>query len=139
MPFINVFLLRIELRSLMPNRHDAQAPSEICEWLWERRRSRNWFFLQEKGARTCLAALPGYFCVTILSSQEFRDEIRDRYYLTMLQNHSHCDSCNAKHSVSHSLACKVSSLTRSRHGEIRGSLIFLASTGLIPLLLAMNN
>ena len=88
--------------------------------------------MQEKSAGAWLAAMPSYSCGTVLSSQEFRDELRDRYCLTMLDAPQHCDGCNAKFSVSHSLACKVGGLIKSRHDESRDSLICLASAGFLP-------
>ena len=87
--------------------------------------------LQEKGVGTWLSAIPSYSCSTALSLQELRDELRDRCCLPLLRTPSRCNGCNAKFSVSHSLACKVSGLIRSRHDESRHSLICLASAGFL--------
>ena len=46
-------------------------------------------YLKEKGTGTRLAATPSFICGTVLSALEFRDELRDRYsmkILNMLQN-----------------------------------------------------
>ena len=65
-------------------------------------------------------------CDTVLSEVEFRDELRDRYGLRILNTPSHCDGCNTKFSITHVLGCKFSGLIHSRHDESRDSLGWLA-------------
>ena len=47
--------------------------------------------LKEKGTWTWLAVSPNNMCATVLSAVEFRDELRDRYGLNILNAPSHCD------------------------------------------------
>ena len=53
------------------------------------------------------AATPNNMCGTILSVVQFRDELRDRYGLNILNTPSHCDGCNIKLSITHALGCKA--------------------------------
>ena len=48
----------------------------------------------DKGRGIWLAATPNNMCGTVLSAVEFRDELRDRYGLKILDSLSHCDGCN---------------------------------------------
>ena len=79
-------------------------------------------YLKEKGTATWLAATPNNMCGTVLSAIEFRDELRDRYGLHILNTPLHCDGCNTKLSTFHALGCKVGGIIHSRHDESRDSL-----------------
>ena len=68
-------------------------------------RRRN--YLKEKRTGTWLAATPSFVCGTILSALEFRNELRDRYGLKILNTLSHCDGCTSEFSTTHALSCKV--------------------------------
>ena len=70
-------------------------------------------------------------CGTVLSAVEFRDELRDRYGLHILNTLSHCDGCNTKLLTTHALGYKVGSLIHSRHDESRDSLGWLACAGFL--------
>ena len=89
-------------------------------------------YLKEKGTGTWLAVSPNNMCTTVLSSVEFRDELRDRYGLNILTTPSHCDGCNTKFSTTHALGCKVGGLIHSRHDESRDSLGWIACAGFQP-------
>ena len=60
-------------------------------------------YLKEKGTETWLVATSNNTCGTVLSVVEFRDEIRDRYGLDILNTPSHCDGCNERFSTTHAL------------------------------------
>ena len=49
---------------------------------------------------------------------EFRDELRDRYEMKMLDSPSHYDGCNSSFSTTHDLSCKVGDLIHSYHDSI---------------------
>lgn len=55
----------------------------------------------------------------VLSALEFRDELRDRYSLKILDISSYCDGCTSKFSTSHALVCKVGGLVHSCHNDSR--------------------
>ena len=78
------------------------------------------------------AATPNNMCGTILSVVQFRDELRDRYGLNILNTPSHCDGCNIKLSITHALGCKAGGIIHSRHDESRVSLGWLACAGFQP-------
>ena len=89
--------------------------------------------LQEIGTVTWLADTPNFACGIVLHPVEFRDELRDRYGVELLDLPSNCDSCDEKISASHALGYKVDSLTSSHHDEGRDALVCLfESTGFMP-------
>ena len=89
-------------------------------------------YLQEKGTETWVAAIPNNDYNTVLSAVEFRDELRDRYELGVLDSPSHYDGCNNSFTTTHALACKVGGLIHSRHDESRDSVVFFAYAGFQP-------
>ena len=89
-------------------------------------------YLKEDGIGTWLAAMPGFLCGTTLSPTEFRDEIRSRYGLAVLNTETHCDGCGVKFTPSHALSCKVGGLIHMRHDESRDAIGVLASQGFTP-------
>ena len=93
----------------------------------DKKGARRLDYLQERGTGTWLAATPTFACGTILSPVEFRDELRDRYGLDLLNVPAKCDGCNANFSVSHAMGCKVGGLISSRHNEGRDALVCFAS------------
>ena len=95
-------------------------------------------YLQEKGARTWLAAMLSCSCSTVLYALEFWDDLREQCCLPLLEAPEHCDGCDAKFSLAHSLAYKIGSLATSRYGESRDALACLASAGPFHQVLAMN-
>ena len=88
--------------------------------------------LQEKGTGTWLAACPSFSCGTILSATEFRDELRSRCGLKLLDTPSFCDGCGCAYSDTHALSCKVGGLVHARHDEGRDALGCLACAGFQP-------
>ena len=92
-------------------------------------------YLKGKGTGTWLplVATPNNTCGTVLSAVKFRDELRDRYGLHILNTPLHCNGCNTKFSTAHALGCKVGGLIHySRHDESRDSLGWLACAGFQP-------
>ena len=61
-------------------------------------------YLKEKGTGTWLAATPSFICGTALSALEFRDELRDRYGMKILNTPSHYDGCTSEFSTNHALS-----------------------------------
>ena len=86
-------------------------------------------YLKEKGTGKWLAATPKNMRGTVLSAVEFRDELRDRYGLNILNAPSHCDGCNTQFSTTHALGCKVGGIIHSLYDESCDSLDWLACAG----------
>ena len=89
-------------------------------------------YVKEKGPGTWFATTPSFICGTFLSALKFRDELRDRYGLEILNTPSHCDGCNSKFSSTHIISCKVGDLIHSLHDESRNTLGCLACAGFQP-------
>ena len=89
-------------------------------------------YLKEDGVGTWLAAMPSFVCGTTLSPTEFRDEIRSRYGLAVLNAETHCDVYGVKFTPSLALSCKVGGLIHMRHDESRDAIGVLASQGFTP-------
>lgn len=62
-----------------------------------------------------------------LSKGAFRDSLRMRYGLELLNMPKKCDGCGAKFSVEHALGCKKGGLVTVRHNEVRDELAYLAT------------
>ena len=78
-----------------------------------------------------LTAVPNHLNGTILSAEEFRDNLRLRYNLKPLDMPDLCDGCGAKMTVEHALQCKVGGLVHCRHNDVTrefGSLCMQAFT-----------
>ena len=54
-----------------------------------------------------------------LGAQEWRNALFLRYGLKPPDLPTHCDGCQAKFSISHTLDCKKGGLVTARHNEIR--------------------
>ena len=62
-------------------------------------------YLKDKGTGAWLAVTPSFICGTVLSTLEFRDELRDCYGMKILNTPSHCDGCTLGFSTTHALSC----------------------------------
>ena len=93
---------------------------------------RRMTYPKEDGVGTWLADIPSFVCGATLSPTDFRDEIRSRYGLAVLNAETQCDGCGVKFTPSHSLSCKVSGLIHMRHDESRDAIGILASQGFTP-------
>ena len=60
---------------------------------------------------------------TTLSPVEFRDEVRLRLGLPLLNTPSHCDGCTKPWSVSHALSCPFGGLVTVHHNEARDEIM----------------
>ena len=98
----------------------------------DKKGARRLNYLKEKGTGTWLAATPSFMCGTVLSTLEFRYELRDRYGMKILNAPSHCDGCTAEFSETHALDCKIGGLVHQRHDESRDTLGCLACAGFQP-------
>jgi hypothetical protein len=79
-----------------------------------------------------LSVLPNQFNGTVLSAEEFRDNIRLRYNLLPLALPDNCDGCGAAFSVEHALSCKVGGLVHIRHDDVAQEFGFLCSKAFKP-------
>jgi len=98
----------------------------------EKKGARILDYLKEKWTGTWFAATPNNLCGTALSAVEFRNKLRDRYGMKLLDSPSHCDGCNEQLSTTHALSCKVGGLIHVRHDESRVCLGCLACAGFKP-------
>jgi len=71
-------------------------------------------------------------CGTVLSAVEYRDELRERYGLDILNTPSHCDGCNKKVSTTNALSWTVGGIAHFRNTESCDSLGWLACAGFQP-------
>ena len=76
--------------------------------------------------------LPSTVNGTDLGAQECRDALFLRYGLEPPDLPSHCDGCDAKFSISHSLDCKKGDLVTARHNELRDGVADLAGKDFTP-------
>ena len=76
--------------------------------------------------------MPSFVSGPTLSPTEFRDEIRSRYGLAVLNTETHCDGYGVKFTPSHALSCKVGGLIHMRHDESRDAIGVLAGQGFTP-------
>ena len=94
--------------------------------------------LKEDGVGFQLAVIPSFVCGAALSLTEFRDEIRNRYGLVVLNAEIYFDGCGAKFTPSYALSYKVGGLIHTRHDESRDAIGALASQSFTPRTYAMN-
>ena len=82
------------------------------------------------GTGLFLTAIPSRMNGTILSPQEWRDNVRILYNLEPLDMPQYCDGCGAKMTVEHACACKCGGLVHIRHDDLGGEYRQLASCAL---------
>ena len=83
-----------------------------------------------QGTGMFLTAIPNRLNGTILSAEQWRDNVRLLYNLEPLNMPSKCDGCGAKLTVDHALSCKKGGLVHMRHDDIGGEIRWLASCAL---------
>ena len=76
---------------------------------------------RDKGASSWLNAMPPADKGLALNKQEFRDSLRLRYDLPLVDLPSHC-ICGDKFTVSHALSCKKGGFVAQRHDGVRNLL-----------------
>ena len=76
---------------------------------------------RDKGASSWLNAMPLADKGLALNKQEFRDSLRLRYDLPLVDLPSHC-ICGDKFTVSHALSCKKGGFVAQRHDGVRNLL-----------------
>ena len=89
-------------------------------------------YLRKKGTETQLAITPNKLYGTVLSTVEFKDELRDRYGFGIVNAPSYYDCCGSKFPMTHALSCKKNGLMYVQHDESRDSLVYLARARFQP-------
>ena len=79
-----------------------------------------------------LTAVPNALNDTLLSAEEFRDNLSLRYGYLPNYLPKKCDGCNAKFTVTHALNCKNGGLISLRHDEIADEWARLCAIALTP-------
>ena len=74
-----------------------------------------------------LTVLPSTVNGTEMGSQEWRDALFLRYGLEPPDLPMHCDGCEARFTISHSLDCKKGDLVTARHNELHDGVADLAA------------
>ena len=69
---------------------------------------------------------------TDLGAQEWRDALFLRYGLEHLDLPTHCDGCQAKFTISHTLDCKKGGLVMKRHKDLCNGVSELAGKAFTP-------
>ena len=69
---------------------------------------------------------------TKLGAQEWRDALFLRYGLEPQDLPTHCEGCQSKFSISHSLDCKKGGLVTARHNELHDGVAYLAGKAFTP-------
>ena len=85
---------------------------------------------QINGTGSFLTAIPHFLNGTILSANQWRDNIRLLFNLEPLDMPQHCDGCGAKMTVDHALSCKVGGLVHIRHNDLNNEWCWLGSCAL---------
>ena len=94
----------------------ARAPVEVTRRMRRATKTGAWLTVQ-----------PSTVNGTELGSQEWRDAAFLHYGLEPPDLPKHCDGCNAKFTICHTLDCKRGGLVTARHNELRDGVADLAS------------
>ena len=79
-----------------------------------------------------LTVMPSQRYNSLLSKEEFQDNVRLRYGLRPLDLSDHCDGCGARFSAEHRLSCKKGSLVHVCHNDAHDQAAALAPHALSP-------
>ena len=79
-----------------------------------------------------LTVLPSTGNGTELGAQEWRDALFLRYGLEHPDLPTHCDGCEARFTISHTLECKKGGLVTARHNELCDRVADQASKAFTP-------
>eukprot|EP00956_Cyclotella_meneghiniana_P042116 scaffold248361_cov42-Cyclotella_meneghiniana.AAC.1 len=91
-----------------------------------------WRLKRAASAGIWLSVPPNRFNGTVLSSEEFRDNLRLRYNLKPLGMPETCDGCGKQMTVEHALSCKVGGLVHIRHDDVAQEWGYLCGLGFKP-------
>ena len=80
----------------------------------------------------CLTVLPSTVNGTEMGSKEWRDALFLRYGLDPPGLPTHCDRCEARFTISHSLDCKKGGLVMARHNKLRDGVADLTGKAFTP-------
>ena len=100
--------------------YEAASPDDV------RRMKRS----QETGA--WLTATPHVLNGTVLSAEEFRDNLRLRFGLDPLHLPDRCDGCSQPFTVEHAMQCRQGGLILQRHNDVAGEWHMLCAEALKP-------
>ena len=129
-----------------PNEH-RRAVSLASVGARKKRLTRERLVLEERGdvdaatktrdARACNAGLwlsvyPSHLNSTVLSTNEWRDNVRLRYNHIPLDMPKLCDGCGAHMTVEHALSCKKGGLVSLRHDGVADEWRHLCGCGFTP-------
>ena len=79
-----------------------------------------------------LTVVPNRLNDTILSAEEWRDNVRLRYNFKPMEMPDLCDGCGAKLTVEHALQCKVGGLVHMRHNDLMHTFGFICGQAFSP-------
>jgi len=79
-----------------------------------------------------LSVMPSRRYNTLLSQEEFQDNVRLRFGLRPLDLCDRCDGCGAAFSVEHALSCKKGGLVCTRHNDVRDEAAAICARALSP-------
>ena len=87
---------------------------------------------QETNTGAWLRVQPSTFNGTELGAQEYRDALFLWYGLKLLDLPTHCDGCQAKFSISHTLDCKKDGLVTACHNNLHDGVADLSGKAFTP-------
>ena len=84
------------------------------------------------GTGDFLTAIPHRLNGTILSAEEWRDNVRLLFNLEPLDMPQHCDGCMSRMTVEHALSCKKGGLVHARHDDVASEWRWLSRCAFSP-------